>query len=120
MTSSVCPEVLQQPNELPVIKFNKEYLAPILSGDKVSTTRCKPLPFKLDGVVKAVFIGETMVLKLVINDMQSKRFKELNRHDAYLEGYNNLDELKDTLKKIYPKLKPQNRVYIYRFATVGG
>lgn len=121
MTASVtCPEALPgKPNELPVLKFNKEFLAPILSGDKVSTTRRRPLPFKIDGIVRAVFIGEKMTLRLVINDFETKKFKDLDKHDAWLEGYNNLDDLKDTLKRIYHGLKPHSILYIYRFAVVG-
>lgn len=120
MNSTLAPEVLQdRPNELPVIKFSKEFLGPILSGNKVSTTRKKPLDFRIDGVVRAIFPGETMTLKIVIADMITKKFKELNKHDAWLEGYNNIDDLKDTLKKIYPNLRPMDKVYIYRFALVG-
>ena len=120
MSSTLAPEVLQdRPNELPVIKFSKEFLGPILSGNKVSTTRKKPLDFRIDGVVQAIFPGETMTLKIVIADMITKKFKELNRHDAWLEGYNNIDDLRDTLKKIYPNLRPMDKVYIYRFALVG-
>ena len=120
MSSTLAPEVLQdRPNELPVIKFSKEFLGPILSGNKVSTTRKKPLDFRIDGVVRAIFPGETMTLKIVIADMITKKFKELNRHDAWLEGYNNIDDLRDTLKKIYPNLRPMDKVYIYRFALVG-
>ena len=120
MTSTVCPEIItDRPNELPVLKFKKEFLGPILAADKVSTTRKRPLDIKLDGMVKAIFPGESMSLKLVICDMETKKFKDLTRHDAWLEGYNNLDDFKQVLKKIYPNLKQWDTVYIYRFATVG-
>lgn len=122
MSSTVAPEVLKRvdKNKLPTIKFQNKFLGAILSGDKVSTIRTKPINIKRDGVILAKFTDTPIWLKLVISDLGTKRFKDLTSEDAYFEGYNNLQDLKDDLENIYPHIKPRTRIYWYRFAVVGG
>ena len=116
------PEVLKRvdKNKLPTIKFQNKFLGAILSGDKVSTIRTNPINIKRDGVILAKFTDTPIWLKLVISDLGTKRFKDLTNEDAYFEGYNNLQDLKDELENIYPSIKPKTKIYYYRFAVVGG
>lgn len=118
--SKPIPEVLNQEPIYPTIKFHNKFLGAILSGDKVSTIRTRPFDFKIDGIVLARFTNTDMVIKMVILDMGTKRFKDLTIEDAYYEGYNNLQELTDELENIYPNIKPRTRIYYYRFTLVGG
>lgn len=120
MPLSKVPEVLPDTTKYPTIKFHNKFLGAILARDKVSTIRTKPFDFKIDGIVLAKFTDTNMVVKIVIVDMGTKRFKDLDLEDAYMEGYNNLQDLKDELENIYPHIKPRTRIYYYRFAVVGG
>lgn len=103
---------------LNLIKFNKEYYQPISDGIKTQTIRKNNKRLNVDEIVKAIFPGTDNELLIKITDAGYKQFKYLNEEDARLEGYDNLNELKEALLKIYPRLDNFDRIYYYRFEVV--
>lgn len=103
---------------LNLIKFNKEYYQPILDGVKTQTIRKSNKRLHVDEIVKAIFPGTEKEVLIKITDTGYKQFKYLNEEDAALEGYNNLNELKEALLEIYPLLDSMTRIYYYRFEIV--
>lgn len=101
-----------------LIKFNKEYYKPIINGEKTQTIRKNNKRISTLEIVKAIFPGTNLEVKLRITDTGYKQFKFLNEEDAQREGFNNLKELQDELLKIYPRLDKFDRIYWYRFEVV--
>ena len=101
-----------------LLKFNKEYYEPILTGKKTQTLRKNNKRLQENEIVKAIFPGTDHEIKIKITDTGYKQFKYLNEEDASLEGYNNLSELKEALLEIYPLLDSMTRIYYYRFEIV--
>lgn len=101
-----------------LLKFNKEYYQPIIAGVKTQTLRTSNKRLLEDEIVKAIFPGTELELKIKITNTGYKQFKYLNEEDAMLEGYDSLDELKKDLLNIYPRLDNFDRLYYYRFKVV--
>ena len=101
-----------------LIKFNKEYYKPILTGKKTQTIRKNNKRISTLEIVKAIFPGTKLELKLKITGSGYKQFKYLDEEDAKREGYNTLKELHDELLKIYPRLDKFDRIYWYRFEVI--
>ena len=98
-----------------LLKFNKKYYQPIITGAKTQTIRKNNKRLDVGETVKAIFPGTTKECYLQITKAGYKQFKYLNNNDAKLEGYNSLDELITDLKKIYPLLDNLDRVWYYQF-----
>ena len=62
--------------------------------------------------------GGKIVAKLAIKKVYYKRFKELNKRDAKLDGYSTAKELKKELVKIYGRVDPSTPVTIIVFDVV--
>ena len=100
------------------LKFNKEYYMPIITGEKTQTIRKNKKRVKPGEIVQAIFPGTPMECRLKITKIGYKQFKYLNEDDARREGFESLDELKETLLKIYPRLDNLTRIYWYRFICI--
>ena len=101
-----------------LLKFNKEYYQTIIAGVKTQTLRTSNKRLLEDEIVKAIFPGTELELKIKITNTGYKQFKYLDEEDAMLEGYDSLDELKKDLLSIYPRLDNFDRLYYYRFEVV--
>ena len=104
------------------IKFKDEYFKLIIDGVKTQTMRMPQsrLNVKSGDLIMAVFPSKHDLL-LKITRVGYKAFKSINDEDAKLEGFNNADELKETLKEIYKDymILDSSRFYYYRFEYVG-
>ena len=101
-----------------LLKFNKQYYQLIIDGVKTQTIRKSNKRLQVDEIVKAIFPGTDHECEIRITDTGYKQFKYLTLEDAELEGYETLEELKETLLKIYPRLDNFDRIYWYRFKVV--
>ena len=103
-----------------LIKFKKEYYNNIISGHKTQTLRIarKRLDVQENEICKAIFPGTKLECKIRITKIGYKQFKSVDEEDAQLEGYDNLEELRKDLKKIYPLLDWWDRLYYYRFELI--
>ena len=100
------------------LKFNKEYYLPILTGEKTQTIRKNKKRIRAGETVQGIFPGTSMECRLKITKIGYKQFKYLNDEDAELEGYENVEDLKNDLLKIYPRLDNLTRIYYYRFKCI--
>ena len=101
-----------------LLKFNKKYYQQILDGKKTQTLRNHNKRLKEDEIIKAIFPGTNLEIKLQITKTGYKQFKYLNDEDAQLEGYNTIKELKKDLLNIYPHTDLFDRFYYYRFKKI--
>lgn len=101
------------------LKFNGDFFQPIMDEVKTSTMRINSKPIKIGDYCYAHFIDINRVILLKITDHYAKKVHDLNKDDAYCEGYLHEDLLKHELRhKIYPELKDDDYVYIYKFKGV--
>ena len=105
-----------------LVKFKQEYYDRIRDGVKTQTMRiaAKRLDVNVDEFCIAVFPdGNELLLK--ITDVGYKAFKSINDDDARREGFDDVDDLKNTLLTIYSDywLDEYSRVYFYRFECLG-
>lgn len=100
------------------LKFNKKYYMPLLTGEKTQTIRKNKKRIRTGETIKAIFLGTPMECKLKITRIGYKQFKYLTDDDARREGFNNLDELKEELINIYPRLDNLTRIYFYQFKCI--
>lgn len=101
-----------------LLKFNKEYYEPIINGEKTQTLRNKNKRLQVNEIVKAIFSGTDNEIKIQITDNGYKQFKYLDEEDAKREGYESVEELKNTLLDIYPLMMWSDRLWYYRFKVV--
>lgn len=101
-----------------LLKFNKKYYQPILTGLKTQTLRKSNKKYKENQIIKAIFPGTDKECYLKIINTGYKQFKYLTEEDAKKEGYQSLNELKTDLLKIYPRLDNLTRLYYYQFKIV--
>ena len=104
-----------------VLKFNADFYQPIMEEIKTSTIRADTKPLKVGDVCYAYFPDIKTVMFLLITDHYAKKVHDLNKDDAYAEGYLHEDLLKHELRRnIYPELLDTDYVYIYKFQGVRG
>ena len=101
-----------------LLKFNKEYYEPIRNGTKTQTLRKSNKKLKEGDIVRPVFQNMMTDWSLQITNTGYKQFKYLDKDDAKREGYDNLEDLKKDLLKIYPRLDDFDRLYYYQFKVV--
>ena len=101
-----------------ILKFNSDFYQPIIEKVKTSTIRASSKPLKIGDICYTYFPDIQTVMFLMITDHYARKLHDLNKNDALNEGYNHEDLLKRELKNIYPELKDDDYVYIYRFQGV--
>lgn len=103
------------------IKFRPEFFELIKNGSKTQTLR-RPSG-RIDVVpgdfAACVFDGLDDVIYVTITDVGYKMWKTLTDDDAQREGFEDVDELKRCLLKIYPDVNFWDRFYYYRFEVEG-
>lgn len=98
-----------------VLKFHKDFYYPICDQYKITTIRRESKPLNIGDYCFADFIDSDKVLVLEICEHYAIKFKDLSKKEAEREGYNHPDLLKHELRNIYPDIKDDDYVYIYRF-----
>ena len=112
------PECLNRPHNPKPLKFDGKYLGPILSGEKSQTIRTTQKDIEKNSTVTAIFTDSDIRVKLFVTHRGGKFYKDLTRKDAHREGYRELSELQDDLKKFYPGMQMYTPLYYYRFKVV--
>lgn len=98
------------------VMMKKEYAEALLTGRKRATIRLGIVKPKAKEVL--LHSGGKIVAKLVIRKVYHKRFRELNKRDAKLDGYSTARELKKELAKIYGRVSPDAPVTVIVFEVV--
>lgn len=88
------------------------YLPLVASGRKRSTIRAGA---KHDALGPAEFVSGRRTIPIEITDVVVKRFADLNEGDARLDGFETLDELRQTLHGFYPDMATDDPVSILYF-----
>jgi hypothetical protein len=93
-----------------------EYVDDILKGRKRATIRLGLVKVKYDELI--VHGGGRPVAKVKVKNVRYKRVSELNDEDARLDGFRNVEELLEALRKAYGEVKPDDYVTIIEFEVV--
>lgn len=88
------------------------YLPLVTSGRKRSTIRAGA---KRGTVGPAELVSGARTIPIQITDIVVKRFADLNEQDARLDGFETLDELRQTLNGFYPDMGTDDPVSILYF-----
>jgi len=99
------------------INFDKEYVKPILEGRKKTTIRKGIKSYPVGRIVYLIANNKPFA-KAVVKKVVIKRVYELNDDDAKTDGFNNLDELFNALKKIYGNINSDDLVSIVYFEII--
>ncbi|MFO7966290.1 MAG: ASCH domain-containing protein [Archaeoglobaceae archaeon] len=105
------------------INFDRQYVEPILKGEKKTTIR-KGIKLNLlkkgkdtgniaDLVANGEVFAQAKITKVIV-----KRADELTDDDALLDGFHNLEELMTTLTNIYGELNENELITIIHFDVV--
>lgn len=102
------------------INFDKQYVEPILKGEKKTTIR-KGIKLNLikdrqetGNTVELLSEGEVFA-RAKITKVIVKRADELTEDDAIIDGFQNLEELTDALQDIYGEVNESDLVTIIHF-----
>ena len=112
------PECLPRPKTSETLNFEGKFLGPILSGEKVQTIRATQKDIEKHSRVTAIFTDSDITVELFITHRGGKFYKDLTIKDAHREGYRELSELQDDLKKFYPGMQMYTPLYYYRFKVI--
>ena len=93
-----------------------EYVNDILSGRKRATIRLGRVKVKYSELI--VHGGGRPVAKVRVTNVVYKRVKELTDEDARKDGFKNVDELINALRKVYGEVKPDDYVTIIEFELI--
>lgn len=99
----------------PTLRLSPEFVTAIQKGQKTTTIRIGKRQIE-QGLLVFESSGCNILVRVV--DIVEKTFSRLNDHDAQRDGMQNIEELKETLKKFYPKIGPRSRVSIIYFEQV--
>ncbi len=99
------------------LQFKSEYLDKLLSGIKKATIRIGRLNVK-KGDELYVHCGGFVIGKIKVRNITYKKISELSDEDARKDGFINLRQLLNRLKKHYGKLSPNTIVTILEFDWV--
>lgn len=92
------------------------YVDLIISGKKTATIRLGLVRPRYKELI--VHGGGRPVAKIAVTKVVYKRVKELTNEDAIKDGFNNLNELLNELKSVYPKLSNNDWVTIIEFKVI--
>lgn len=88
-----------------ILRFKSEFLPLIRQGKKTQTIRNfnRKCPFKVGDEVNAVD-NKDRGIKIRITEIYKKNAAEITQEEARLDGFENVERLKDELTKIYGTL----------------
>lgn len=102
------------------INFDRQYVEPILKGEKKTTIR-KGIKLNLikdrqetGNIVELVSEGEFFA-RAKITKVIVKRLDELTEDDAVIDGFQNLEELTEALQDIYGEVNESDLVTVIHF-----
>lgn len=93
-----------------------KYAEKILSGNKTTTIRRGRVKVASKNIL--IHSGGRIIARAEIVDIKIKRFKDLTDNDARLDGFENKEDLKNELRRIYPSIKEHDKVTIIKFRVV--
>lgn len=92
-----------------ILQLRKEMFPAIYSGKKTCTSRQGIRNFTLyDKLVFVASEDSSIHADVIVTNVRHCKFNELTEEEAIKEGYESLEELKETLKKIYDISKDDN------------
>ena len=91
-----------------ILQLRKEMFRAIFSGKKTSTSRQGIRPIVPQQELRLIAPNESVSVDVLVTSVSQCKFDELTIKEAIKEGYSSLEELKDTLKKIYDIEKDDN------------
>ena len=98
------------------LRFKREHLEKVLSGDKRMTIRW--------GIVRpryaVVYVasGGSVYAEALIEGVATMPVRDLDERLAARDGFASLDELLSELRKLYPRLSDNDYITIIRFTVV--
>ena len=99
------------------LKFKKEFIPLILSKRKRATIRLKKI-CDIGDVLDILDENDNSISKAIVFDIKTKNYSDLTLDDAFLDGFRDLDELKQVLESIYGHIKGNQKTYIYFFKLI--
>jgi ABC-type ATPase with predicted acetyltransferase domain len=96
----------------PSLRMFPEFIAQVRAGTKTATIRPGVKMFEL-GLL--VLESEHEVLTVRITEVAHKKFSELTDEDAWHEGFDDAEALRQTLRYIYPRLGNKSMLTVVRF-----
>ena len=99
------------------LMFSRLYLDKLLSGEKTLTIRAVRPNLKRGDIALVHSMG-LILGKVRILSVTSKRLRDISESEAREDGFNSLEELKEALKKHYPRLREDSFVYVVRFEWI--
>jgi DUF1009 family protein len=105
---------------LPTLEFKDYLIDKSLCGKKSTTIRSKLKADIQKGDIVSAVNAQLMLefARLKIKDITIKKLSDLETSDAILNGYTNVEDLKDSLYKIYNDLVPESDVVIYSYEVI--
>ncbi|MEM0215580.1 MAG: ASCH domain-containing protein [Archaeoglobaceae archaeon] len=99
------------------INFDSEFIPLILNGTKRTTIRKGIRSYPVGKIVELTVNNEPVALAKV-KKVVVKRTSELNDEDAKVDGFENKEELINTLKRIYGEINDSDFVTIVHFEVL--
>ncbi|BEP16973.1 ASCH domain-containing protein [Pyrofollis japonicus] len=93
-----------------------EYVGDILSGKKRATIRLGRVRVKYDELI--IHGGGRPVAKVRVTNVAYKKVRDLTDEDARKDGFSNLNELLDALRKAYGEINPDDIVTVIEFEVI--
>lgn len=92
-----------------ILKLRKEMFPAIYSGKKTCTSRQGIRNFTLYDKLMLVATEDSSIhTEVIVTNVRYCKFDELTKEEAVKEGYESLEELKETLNRIYDISKDDN------------
>ncbi len=93
-----------------------EYIEKVLNGEKKATIRKGVYKPKYDEVI--IHAGGRPIAKAKITRVYYKKLSELGEYEARIEGFNNVEELINELKKVYGRISKEDYFTIIEFEVI--
>jgi hypothetical protein len=95
------------------MRFTRKNWVRFFDGHNKSTTiRLKPQRIGVHNAWAGSYMHPEKIGTFIVWDVTSKRFDQLDFWDAINDGFRELHELKDELKKLNPSISDESVVYI--------
>ncbi|HEX8062098.1 MAG TPA: ASCH domain-containing protein [Allosphingosinicella sp.] len=95
--------------------LKRAYLDLVASGSKRSTIR---LGTKADHVGPTLLVAGDKTIPVEVIQVVLKRYSQLDEEDARLDGFADLEALRQALESFYPALGPEDSLSILHFRLV--
>ncbi len=96
------------------LMFSRLYLDKLLRGEKKITIRATKPNLKRGDVALVHSMG-LILGKVRILGVTAKRLRDISEKEAREDGFSSVEELRNALRKHYPRLRDDSFVYVVRF-----